>query len=343
MTRRWILAFVIGTVASACGFASAEAPGPTSTAVSASTSPTEVGTPSPVTPEPSDTPEPEPSPPPVPPAYEPSGDEVYPNAKRLAAAVAHALTNYEVGTTPEELASNVTADPDRQGHLAAMTEPLLRPRAWSRGTVIYPQLGGIHADRVSVMVVVSQQIGIGSELVETVTRTIDVRLRLRDDVWIFDELASIGGSRPATSTDLEPPAREVLDNPRIGLPDSARWDIERGEVEPALLELMTALAERTTYEVVVLSSGHPYEVFGTDRQSNHTKGRAVDIYLLDGVRLIDARTDDSQARALVEWLYTRPEVTEIGSPWALDGYGGRSFTDVVHQDHIHVGVRADRR
>lgn len=343
MTRRWILAVVIGTVTSACGLASAEAPAPTKTPVSVSPSPTEAGSSSPVTPEPSETTTPEPSPPPLPPAYEPTGEEVYPNAKRLAAAVAHALTNYEVDTAPEELVSGVTADPDRQEHLATMSEPLLRPGAWSRGTVIYPQMGGIHADRVSVMVVVRQQIGTGSEVTETFTRTIDVRLRLRDDVWIFDELASIGGSRPATPTDLAAPARQVLDNPRIGLPDSARWDIERGEVEPALLELMAALAERTPYEVVVLSSGHPFEVFGTDRQSNHTKGRAVDIYLIDGVRLIDARADDSQARALVEWLYTRPEVTEIGSPWALDGYGGRSFTDVVHQDHIHVGVRANPR
>lgn len=36
----------------------------------------------------------------------------------------------------------------------------------------------------------------------------------------------------------------------------------------------------------------------------------------------------------------QPEVSQIGAPWALDGYGGRSFTDVVHQDHLHVGVRA---
>ena len=32
-------------------------------------------------------------------------------------------------------------------------------------------------------------------------------------------------------------------------------------------------------------------------------------------------------------------VSEVGSPWALDGYGGRSFTDDVHLDHVHIGVR----
>jgi hypothetical protein len=29
----------------------------------------------------------------------------------------------------------------------------------------------------------------------------------------------------------------------------------------------------------------------------------------------------------------------VGSPWDLDGEGDRrSFTDAVHQDHIHIAV-----
>ncbi len=72
-------------------------------------------------------------------------------------------------------------------------------------------------------------------------------------------------------------ARAVLDDPRIDLPDSARWDILAGEVSPALLRLMSRAA------------------------------------------------DEAAVR--------------IGSPWALDGLGGRSFTDVVHQDHLHIAVR----
>ena len=44
----------------------------------------------------------------------------------------------------------------------------------------------------------------------------------------------------------------------------------------------------------------------------------------------------------VEWLYEQPEVKQIGSPWALDGFGGRSFTDIVHQDHIHIAIENPR-
>ena len=40
---------------------------------------------------------------------------------------------------------------------------------------------------------------------------------------------------------------------------------------------------------------------------------------------------------LVEELLARGAVTELGSPWDLDGVGsGASFTNVVHQDHLHL-------
>lgn len=272
--------------------------------------------------------------------YEPADNEVYPNAKRVAGNVAQAVTTFEPGTEAETLASTVTDDPDRASRLAEVAAGLLRPDAWSRGTVEYPQLGGVRPDRVSVMVVVRQEYGNGAELDEVVIRTIDVRLRLVGEAWEFDRIESIGGTPPVDVEDLSPEAEAVLGDDRIGLPDSARWDIQRGEVDPNLLELMRDLAEQSSYEVIVLSSGHPFEVFGTDVQSNHTKGRAVDFYIVDGIRVIDAREDNSLVHDVVRWLYDRPEVTEVGSPWALDGFGGRSFTDVVHQDHVHVGVRA---
>jgi hypothetical protein len=279
-------------------------------------------------------------PPPTPASYVPPDNEVYPNAKQLAGEIAQTLTTYEQGSVVADVVARVPGNPAQHEALLEVAAPLLRPASWSRGTVVYPQLGGVLPDRVSVMVVVRQELGAGAEPDEAVTRTFDVRLRLQDDAWAFDRLASIGGSAPATPVGLSPVAEEVLTDERIDLPDSARWDIERGEVDPALLTLLRDLAERTSYGVIVLSSGHPFEVFGTERQSNHTKGRAVDIHLVDGGRVIDAREDGTFVQEIVQWLYDRPEVSEVGSPWALDGYGGRSFTDVVHADHIHVGVRA---
>ena len=281
------------------------------------------------------------SPPPRPPLYTAPPDEVLPQAKQVAARAAQQLVTYDVGTRAADLTGAVTEDPDRQAVVAQAIEPLVDPTRWSRGRVVYPQLGGVSTSRASVMVVVELRQGTGAHADEVVTRTFDVRLLLVNGTWAFDELASIGGTpvpRPAGLSEL---AASVLDDPRIELPDSARWDIHAGEVAEPLLRTMRKLADRTPFGVVTLSRGHPFNVFGTDRQSNHTRGRAVDIYRTADTLVVDDRTAPSSTHDTVTWLYDLPQVSELGSPWALDGYGGRSFTDRVHQDHIHIGTTPD--
>ena len=281
---------------------------------------------------------PHPEPPPVEAPFALSEAEVYPNAKRLASDIAQALTTYEPDQSMEEVVVDLDAvvDPDQ---LAEQARDLHEPGAWSRGRVIYPQLGGVTADRVSVMVTTEQRIGDAAEE-RRETRTLDVRLRLREGAWVVESLASDGGGPLPLPDDLPDEARAVLEDPRIELPDSARWDIIAGEVSPQLLRLMARAADQAPYGVVVLSTGHPFEVFGTDRQSFHTKGRAVDIYRVGDRLVIDDREEGSATYRFLEWFYDQPEVSQVGAPWALDGYGGRSFTDVVHQDHLHVSVRA---
>lgn len=277
---------------------------------------------------------------PLPPAPDPaaafklSADEVYPNAKRLAADVAQAVTTYG----PDDELEDVLAGFEEVEPLLDSARPLHHPAAWSRGKVIYPQLGGITDDRVSVMVVVEQRIGTPDQE-RTETRTLDVRLRLQGERWVVDRLASTGGQPIEANGSVPEEAQAILDDPRIELPDSARWDILAGDVSIDLLRLMARAAKRTPFGVVVLSTGHPFEIFGTDRQSDHTKGQAIDIYRVGDTPVIDNRSPDSPTYDLVQWFYEQPEVARIGSPWALDGYGGRSFTDVVHQDHLHVAVR----
>jgi hypothetical protein len=39
-------------------------------------------------------------------------------------------------------------------------------------------------------------------------------------------------------------------------------------------------------------------------------------------------------------LFADGEVPELGGPWAFDGFGGRSFTNEVHLDHLHVAFYA---
>lgn len=283
------------------------------------------------------------SPPPPPAAYRAGAHEVHPSAKTAAARIAQALTTYEVGTDTATLVAALVDDRGRAADLAAVVEPLVERDRWSRGHVVYPQLGGVGEDAISVMVVVDQRIGSGAEPERSVTRTLDVRLVRSGGAWVLDRVASVGGEEVPRPDDLPPVARQVLDDPRITLPASARWDIHRGVVATELLEVMRDLAERAPYAVVSLSSGHPFHVFGTERLSNHTRGRAVDIRRIDGTDVIDDRDAGSTTHDLVRWLYDLPQVSEIGSPWALDGYGGRSFSDVVHQDHVHIGVRPSSR
>lgn len=263
-----------------------------------------------------------------------SPNETHPNAKRLASQAALALTTYSAGETTQQIAARLEFAGAAASELAATFHV---PGAWSRGRIIYPQLGGLGADAASVMVVVEQMVGT-AEGMQVFIRTLDIRLVLSGASWRFAELASIGGTLVTEPAAPSPQALAVLNDPRIEMPDSARWDILSGGISPDLLAIMARLADRTPFGVVTLSQGHPYEVFGTNRQSDHTRGRAFDIYRLGDTLVIDGRAQGSMIHQTVQWLYQQPEIRQIGSPWALDGVGGRSFTDRLHQDHLHIAV-----
>ncbi len=73
--------------------------------------------------------------------------------------------------------------------------------------------------------------------------------------------------------------------------------------------LLVAIATQHRVRVSCIRTGHSWYVHGTDRVSNHSVWRAVDV---DRVR-----------------------PSEVGSPWA---FGRRPwYTDAGHQDHLHVG------
>ena len=276
-------------------------------------------------------------PPPREAAYQVSADEAEPAAKQLAVDIAHALTTYEEST--DHMARLQELEP-RAGasSLAEVTEALTYPGSWSRGQAIYPQLGGFRNDRTSVMVVTRQTVGSGSETHFSLVRTLDVRLVRGDSGWEFDFLSSAGGTFEDLGGLQE--AHAVAEDPRIEMPDSARLDILSGLATPTLLTVMSELADQTGYGVVTISTGHPLNVFETDRQSHHTVGQAVDIYRIGDRNVIDDRGEDSTTRIIVEWLYDHPDVLQVGSPWDLDGpESRRSFTDPVHQDHIHLAVK----
>lgn len=276
------------------------------------------------------------SPQPEPAPYQVASNESAPEVKQLAVDIAHALTTYEAAT--DHVAIYQALDPQSGVELlAASGEPLVYENSWSQGEVIYPQMGGLRNDKASVMVVIRQTVGIGADEPFSVVRTLDIRLVKGADGWEFDFLDSAGG----VFEDVEhlENAHAVAANQRIEMPDTARLDILSGLVSPKLLSVMADLAEQTPYGVVVLSTGHPHHVFETDRVSHHTIGQAVDIYRIGETRIIDDRSDNSDTRAIVQWLYENPDVLQVGSPWDIDGDElRRSFTDEVHWDHIHIAV-----
>ena len=271
-------------------------------------------------------------PPGVPP-YVPGPAEEIPNGKRVAAAVAQAALTYPRGSSPKRLARSLR----RFG--AKVSPKVLRPafdaqaRAWAR--IVYPQLSGYKGTTMGAMVVAEQVVEGEDRGRRTETRVVDVRLLLDGEDWRLDQLASVGGSPPARRASLSEAARRVLANPRIVLPDSARWDIERGKVDEALLEALQAATERHKLEVAVLISGHPPDVWAAERPSAHSAGLAADIYAVDGRDVIRQRRAGSPAFELTE-SFLAGGAAQVGSPWSLDPSGVRSFTDDVHQDHLHL-------
>jgi hypothetical protein len=286
--------------------------------------------------------------------YEPFKGETYPNAKRLAGRFIETLMTYDAGEKPRRVLGRATRRADRAfptDAVARVIRPLFVPGAESRGEVVYPQLGGLAfgsgGDRACVMVVANQHLRLDSGDTRTISRTVDVRLVSRDDEWLLEDLVDVGPEpvrRPAAN--LPEVARQVLNDTRIELPDTARWDILAGDIDERLLKTMLDLAAVAAYSVAVLKTGHPKNVFATDRISGHTLGRGVDIWRIAGEPVVLQQPDeDSQAHGFTAAALEDLDVPELGSPWDLDGppEPGKvkpSFTDAVHADHIHVAFKA---
>jgi len=279
-------------------------------------------------------------PPLAPPArYRPLPGEPAPEAKQAAADVVQALATFPADAEPVGPARARLAALGVAPAVADGAGALLAPGVEAAGDIVYPQLGGLTPTAASVMVVVTQrrrEAGRDS----SVARTVDVRLqRSPEGPWAVVALASTGGDPPAAPVPPSEAAAAVLAHPNLELPDSARWDVQAGRVDPRLLELIAALAADRRLAVTVLATGHPRDVFATGRVSNHTVGRAVDVWAVDGQAVVAQRQPDGPVAALARAALAAG-VTELGGPWDLDGPGGRSFANTVHQDHLHLAFDA---
>lgn len=293
-------------------------------------------------------PAPSPSPSPTPPAaprWAPLAAEPLPELKQVAADFVQVLATREAGARPEDALAAADA-PLLAGDAALAVAAPLFAEARSRAAVVYPQFGGLAPDgpgavEACVMVVVRQTLVAGSGATQDQVRTCDVRLTRRSGRWQVAALVSVGGEPVDRPGGLDPLTAAVLDDPRLELPDSARWDVHAGRVAPDVLRVLAAAAARAPLSVAVLRSGHPEQVFGTDRISDHARGRAVDVWAVGGAPVVGQPLGAGPVRAVLEGALADPRVRQAGSPPGtdLDGPGQRrSFVNVVHSDHLHLAT-----
>lgn len=279
--------------------------------------------------------------------YSPLPGEPVPNGKQVAADFVQALTTRRSGQQPADVLAelvHLTSPSFDAGAASALAAPLY-PESVTTGEVVYPQLGGLRplgsgATSASMMVVVRQRLLSPNRSVGEVVRTIDVRLAVESGTWKVVELASVGGEPVDRPADLDARAVSVLDHSDIELPDTCAWDIHAGRISLELLGLLANVAEASPVSVAVLQTGHPVNVFGTDRISNHTEGRAVDIWRVGGEPVVTVGAAAGPAAVALRSAFDDPRLAQAGSPEGsdLDGGGRRSFTDLVHKDHLHLAV-----
>lgn len=271
--------------------------------------------------------------PPKVPVYEAFGEEVTPAGKSLSAKIAQTALTYSRGESVRPVATRV-------GRFGSRVSPsVLRPafvpgsRSWAK--TIYPQMAGYTGDTMGAMVVVRQTTEDEQGRRTNQTRVVDVRLKLVGGEWELDRLGSVGGSPVKRPVDLSPEAKAVLDDPAIDLPDSSRWDIYRGEVSDDLLAALSSAAGSFRFRVAVLKTGHPPSVWGTSNPSAHSEGAAADIWSVAGKPVVLQRESGSAAFDLAS-AWVSGGAVQVGSPWTFTSDGFSTFTDEVHQDHIHV-------
>ncbi|GGU73696.1 hypothetical protein GCM10010211_44610 [Streptomyces albospinus] len=268
------------------------------------------------------------------PVWRPSPGDVQPEVKVRAVELVEAVGAWPAGERDAAMA--------RVGALGL--EPTLVDQAGALRPggaaavleVVDAQYGGILADSASVLVVCRQWVRRGDGAVVAGGTTVDVRLRRARPRWEVTALHPAESGAPAAA--LSAQAQRVLDaGSAIRLPPAAVADIRSGQVHASVLGALLNLARTYRMDVSVVRSGHPLKVFGTDRPSDHPRGRAVDVWRIDGHAVVDPGT----SRALVEEFMRAAAGAgsyNVGGPLQLSGGAAdQFFSDDTHRDHVHMG------
>lgn len=131
--------------------------------------------------------------------------------------------------------------------------------------------------------------------------------------------------------------KAVLAHDHLSLREDARADVSAGRVDPRVLGVLLSLA--TTHQVGGIGpfTRHHCLVNRTSHLSNHVFGRAVDVFTIDRAPVSEG---NAAARGVVSEVLALPQALlpdEIGQPWADLAAQDRVFTDVDHDDHLHLG------
>ncbi|AEW93213.1 MULTISPECIES: hypothetical protein [Streptomycetaceae] len=268
--------------------------------------------------------------------WRPSPSDVRPAVKLRAVQVVEALGAWPPGGAGAAHARARVAALGLPAALAGQAGPLAPEADAAALQVVTAQYGGVLADSASVLVVCRQWTRSGAGSVTAGGTTVDVRLRAGQPRWTVTELRPARPGPPAAT--LPEAARRVLAEPRIALPPAAADDIRAGTVHGSVLAAMLTLARRYRIDVSVVRSGHPLHVFGTDRPSDHPRGRAFDVWRVDGHPVVDPATPRSLIAAFMRDAAAAGSYN-VGGPVALSGGAtpGQFFTDDTHHDHVHVG------
>ena len=83
-------------------------------------------------------------------------------------------------------------------------------------------------------------------------------------------------------------------------------------------------------------SGHPSDMFGTSRLSDHLLGRGFDTRRIDEQSVVSASTPRTLVTAYMQ-AAARAGCDNVGGPYVLPG--ATYFSDDTHHDHFHPGLR----
>ncbi|MFF0345698.1 hypothetical protein [Kribbella sp. NPDC004875] len=226
-------------------------------------------------------------------------------------------------------------EPGAKRAAVAAVVDLLTPRGSRTAVdVIDAQYGGILTDTASVLVP-CRVYTISNGRVVTGGTTVDVRLSKSNGKW---RVTSTHPAQPGHPTrQLSASARQVLSNDRIALPPASAADIRSGQVHDSVLAAMLELAKPYRIGISVIRSGHPLDVFGTNRPSDHPRGRAFDTWQINGHPVVSPST----SRSLITSYMRAAEALgsyNVGGPYQLSGTA--FFSDRTHHDHVHAGFTA---